>query len=227
MTKEVSLWAREQLLRARQRKESQRRHLSAAVAFRVEDLKAPPPTVIAMPSARSTATVSSVALRTGMTPVPFATYTSDAPPTPPDAGPATNQLIAVSAIHSQSHRRDAPTSWSTLLEDVRSSSTTSSLLSTQQLPALTVRKPLRFKQPKKERRTRAKRGPLWRYTSDDEETVEDKRRAEEEALAQLGHHTPVTRHALCDFLTTSGPTFPRVTSPSTSGTTARKSQPST
>ena len=150
MTREVSQWAREQLMQARQKKESQRRRLKAAIAFREEELGAPLPIVTVTPLAVSTATASSVAVCTGTTPVPFATYTSNAPPTLPDAGPATNQLIAANAIHSRSLHRDALTLWSTLVDHVQSLSTTSSLLSTQQLPALTVKKPLHFRQPKKE-----------------------------------------------------------------------------
>ena len=222
MTKEVSQWAKEQLLQARERKESQRRHLRAAVAFRVEDLEAPPPTVIVTPPVANTATVSSDAELTGMTHVPFATSTSAAPHTPPDAGPATSPSTDVSVTHSPSLRRGTPTSWLMLLEDVRSLSTMSSLLSTQPLPMLTVKKPLRFREPKKKQKERAKQGPLWRHVLDDEETVEDRQRAEAEELALLGHHTPVTRHALHDFLMSSGPTFPRASSPSTSGTTGGK-----
>src|ERR1700761_9532879 len=97
-------------------------------------------------------------------------------------------------------------SWWTFVGCIRSSSTTSSLLSMQPLPALKVKKPLCFKEPKKERKVWAKRGPLWRYTLDNEETVEDRRHAEAEGLTLLGHHTPVTWHALRDFLTSSGPT---------------------
>ena len=227
MTKEVSRWAREQLLQAREKKESQRQLLRAAITFRVEDLEAPPPTVIATPPAGSTATALNDVVRTGTTPVPFATYTSDVLPTPPDAGPATSQSTAASATHSQSHHHDVPTSWSTFVEGVQSLSTTSSLLSMQQLPTLTVKKPLRFKQPREKWRTQARRGLLWRYALDDEETAEDKCRAKEEALALLESPIPVTRHALRSFLTTSGPTSHLVTFPSTSGTTARKSPPST
>ena len=226
MTKEVSQWAREQLLQARERKESQRRRLRAAVAFREEDLGVPLPIVTVTRSATNTATASNIVGLTGMTPAPFITFTSAAPLTPPTAAPVTNLSTDVSATHSQSHRRGAPTSWSTFLEDVQSSSTMSSLLSTQRLPTLMVKKPLHFRQPKKEQKTRAKRGPLWRYALDSEATAEDRRRAEEEELAQLGHNTPVTHHALCDFLTTSGPTSPHVTFPSTSGIMARKSPPS-
>ena len=151
--KEVSQWVREQLIRARQRKEDQRWHLRAAVTFRVEDLEAVPPTVIAMPAIGSTATVSNDAEHIGTIPVHFVTSTSDALLTPPDARPATSQLTDASVTHSQFPHQGAPTSWSTFLEDVQSSSTMSLLLSMQQLPALMVKKPLCFRQPKKERRT--------------------------------------------------------------------------
>ena len=227
MTREVSQWAREQLMQARQRKECQRQRLRVAVAFHMEDLEGPLPTVIAMPAVASTATALSDAEPTGTTHVCFATSTSDALLTQPDAAPAMSQLTIANATHSQFHRHDAPTLWLTFVEGVQSLSTTSLLLSTQQLPALTVKKPLRFRQPKKEWRVQAKRGPLWRCVLDNKGTMEDKCHAKEEALALLGHNIPVTCHALRDFLTTSGPTSHHDTSLSTSGTMARKSQPST
>ena len=118
MTREVSRWAWEQLLQARQRKEDQRRRLRAAVAFRAEDLEAPPPTVIATPSVASTAIASNAVAPIGTTHVRFATYTSDAPLMLPDAGPVMSPSTDVSATHSQFPHRGAPTSWSTFLEDV-------------------------------------------------------------------------------------------------------------
>ena len=222
MTKEVSQWAREQLLQARQRKESQRRRLKAAVAFREEELGVSLPIVTVTPPAVSIAIASSAAAPTGMIHAPFATSTSAAQHMPPDAGLATSQLIAVNATHSQSRRHDAPTSWSTLVDHVQSLSTTSSLLSTQPLPALRVKKPLRFKEQKEKWRGQAKRGPLWRYASDAEETVEDRQRAEAEELVLLEHHTPIMRHVLHDFRKNSGPTSHHASSPSTSGTTGEK-----
>ena len=193
-----------------------------AVAFRKEELGVPLPIATVTLSAMSTAIASNVAAPTGTTHAPFDTSTSVAQHMPPDAGLATSQLIAVNATHSQSRRHDAPTSWSTLVDHVQSLSTTSSLLSTQPLPMLKVKKPLRFKEPKKERKVRAKQGPLWRYTSDDEESMEDRRHAEAEELALLEHHTPITRHALRGFLTNSGPMSHHGSSPSTSGTTGGK-----
>ena len=190
--------------------------------FREEELGVPLPIVTVTPSAVSTATASSVAAPTGMTHVPFNTFTSVALRTPPAAEPATNQSIAANAIHSQSHHRDAPTSWSMLVDHVQSLSTTSSLLSTQPLPALRVKKPLRFKELKKRRREQARQGPLWRYALDDEETAEDRRHAEAEELTLLEHHTPIMRHVLHDFRKNSGPTSHHASSPSTSGTTGEK-----
>ena len=61
---------------------------------------------------------------------------------------------------------------------------------------------------------------LWRYASEGEETVEDRHRAEAEELTLLEHHTPITRHALHNFLTNSGTTSHRTSSPSIFGTTA-------
>ena len=222
MTREVSQWAREQLLQARQKKESQRQHLRAAVAFREEELGAPLPIVTVTLSAVSTATASNVVAPTGTTHVPFDTSTSIVLCTPPAAKLATNQLIAANAIHSQYHRRDAPTSWSTLVDHVQSLSMTSSLLSTQPLPTLRVKKLLHFKEQKEKRRGQAKRGLLWRYASDAEETAEDRQRAEVEELVLLEHHTPITRCALHAFLTSSGPMSLLDSSPSTSGTTDEK-----
>ena len=254
MTKEVTAFAREQLLQARARREEKRRTLRAAIVFRGEDLGVPVPTttvtvgltstVTVGKEGASTATAASVAAITGTTPVGFETYTSAAALTPLDAGRAMNPSTDANAIHSPSHHRDAPTSWRTFVDHIKSSSTTSSLLSTQPLPKLetrlkTTKKPLRYRTPStssgakigpgpvRESRTRARREPLWRYASEGEETAEDKQRAEAEELALVEHHTPITRRALRAFLRNSGPTSPHATSPSTSGTTALKSQPST
>ena len=102
------------------------------------------------------------------------------------------------STHSLSRRHDDPTSWQALVDRIKSSSTTSSLLSTQPLPGLRVKKLLHFREPKKQRRSKAKRGPLWRYVLEDEETAEDRRHTEEEELALLEHHTPIMQHALRD-----------------------------
>ena len=185
-------------------------------------LGAPLPIVTVTPLAVSTVTASNVAAPTGTTHVPFDTFTSVALRTPPATEPATNQSIAANVIHSQSHHRDTPTSWSTLVDHVQSLSTMSSLLSTQPLPALRVKKPLRFKELKKRWREQARQGPLWRYALDDEETAEDRRHAEAKELALLEHHTPITRRALHDFRKNSGPTSHHASSPSTSGTTEEK-----
>ena len=47
MMKEVSEWAHEQLLQARQRQEEKRQRLRATIAFRGEDLGCPLPTATA------------------------------------------------------------------------------------------------------------------------------------------------------------------------------------
>ena len=82
--------------------------------------------------------------------------------------------------------------------------------------------PLHFREPKKQQRDKAKRGPLWRYALEGEETAEDRRHAEEEELALLEHHTPIMWHTLHDFRMSSGPMFCPDTSPSTSGTMGEK-----
>ena len=129
-------------------------------------------------------------------------------------------MTNVSVTHSLSHHRDTPTSWRMFVDRIKSSSTTSSLLSMQPLPELKVKKPLHFKGQRTERKVRAKRGPLWRYALEGEETTEDRWRTEVEELAILEHHTPITRHALRDFLTSSGRMSNHASSPSTSGTMA-------
>ena len=164
------------------------------------------------------------AATTGMTPVGFKTYTSDVPLMPPNARPVMNPLTNVSATHSQSCLCDTLTSWLTFMDRIQSSSTTSSLLSMQPLPELKVKKPLHFREPRKEQRTQARWGPLWKYMSDDEVTMEDKRHTEEEELTLLEHHTPITLH---DFLTNSGPMSCRATYHSMSGIMEEKSLPST
>ena len=229
MTKEVMEFAREQLLQARRRQEEKRRRLRAAIAFREEELKSLLPTATAtlavMPKAIAAeeeeriVTAATDVATIGTTPVGFGTFTSAVPLTPTNAGLVTSPSTSASVTHSPSHHHDAPTSWRTFVDHVRSSSMTSSLLSTQPLPELRVKKPLRFNEQKKERKQRGRRGPLWRYVLNGEETAEDRRRAEVEELVLLEHRTPITRRALHDFLTSSGSTSRHDSSPSMSGTT--------
>ena len=230
MMREVAEFAWEQLLRAREKQDEKRRCLRVVITFRGEDLQFPLPTATATLAVTPTASVveregctvtaTTDAKITGTTRVGFETSTCAVPLTPTNVGLVTSPSTSANVTHSPSHRRDDPTSWQALVDRIRSSSTTSLLLSTQPLPALRVKKPLRFRELKNERKKRAKCGPLWRYVLDGEVTAEDKRRAEAKELALLEHHTPVMRHALHDFLTSSGSMSHRDSSPSTSGTMA-------
>ena len=94
----------------------------------------------------------------------------------------------------------------------------------QPLPKLRVKKLLHFRDAKEAWRSKAKKGPLWRYALSDEECVEDKQRAEVEELALLEHHTPVTRSLARSFLTGSGKTCHPGTSRSKSGTMEGRSK---
>ena len=232
MTKEVLEWTHRQLLHTWQKQEEKRRRLRVAIMFRGEDLGHPLPTATATLEVMSTAnavgkeeptvTAMTDVATISTTPVHFETSTSAAPLMPSDAEPVMNPLIAANAIHSLSHHHDAPTSWQALVDHVRSSSMTSSLLSTQPLPALRVKKPLRFAELKEKQRSQARKGLLWRYALFDEERVEDRRHTKEEELTQMAHHTPITRGTLRAFLTNSGPMCRPGTSPSMSGTMDEK-----
>ena len=180
-------------------------------------LEAVPIVTVVEKEGRTVTAVTDVAI-TGTTHVGFGTSTFAAPLTPTNARPATSPSANASVTHSLSRHHDDLTLWQALVDHIKSLSMTSSLLSMQPLPELRVKKPLRFREPKKERRERVKRRPLWRYALDGEETGEDRRPAEVEELTLLEHHTPITRCTRCDFLTNSGLTSCHDSSPSMSGT---------
>ena len=116
MTKEVTEFAWEQLLRAREKQDEKRRRLRAAIVFRGEDLQFPLPTATATLVVTPTASVAekgestAIAVKDvaiiGTTCADFETSTSAAPLTPINVGPAMSPSTSANATQSLSRRRD-------------------------------------------------------------------------------------------------------------------------